>query len=132
MFTVATLAAADPLVQQVVLMEAAPRYDKKEELNRFGNQMLHQAKAESTSAHKSKVMIGVHNLECEGGLRASRYGDGRKRSVDMIHMRGTSGQVASILAGAGLATMQEAAQVGSEHNDQNAGGRRGRVQNPGE
>ena len=98
-------------------MEAVPRYDDKEELNRYGNMMLHQAKEESMSAHKSKVMIGVHNLECEGGLRASRYGDGRKGQVDMVHMRGTSGKVAytrsvaSILAGAGLTTPQEAQQV---------------------
>jgi hypothetical protein len=62
-------------------------------------------------------MIGVHNLECQGGLRASRYGDGRKEQVDMLHMRGTSGKVvynrnvASILAGAGLTTLHEAQQV---------------------
>jgi hypothetical protein len=117
MFTVAAAAAADPQVQQVVLMERVPRYDGKEELSKFAKQMLHQAKQESSSVHKSKVSIGVHNLECEGGLRASRYRDERKGQVDNIHMRGTSGQVAytrsvgSILAGAGLTTVQEAEQV---------------------
>ena len=118
MFTVATNAlASNPNLQQVVLMEAVPRYDGKKELNEYGNQMLHQAKTESTSAHKAKVMIGVHSLECEGGLRASRYGDGRRGEVDLVHMRGTSGKVAftrsvaSILAGAGLTTPQDAAMV---------------------
>ena len=63
-------------------------------------------------------MIGVHNLECEGNLRASRFGDGRKGPrPDMIHMKGPSGKaaftrsVASILASAGLTTPQEAALV---------------------
>ena len=118
MFTAATNAlASNPQCQQVILMEAAPRYDDKEELNRFGNAMLHQAKAESTNKDKDKVRIGIHNLECEGGLRASRYGDGRNGEIDMVHMRGTSGKVAftrsvaSILASAGLTTPQEAAMV---------------------
>ena len=118
MFTTATSAlASNPQLKQVVLMEAAPRYDSKELLNRYGNLMLHQAKEESTSVHKAKVTIGAHTLECEGGLRASRYGDVRKGAVDMIHLRGTSGMVAytrsvaSILASAGLTTPQEAQQV---------------------
>ena len=118
MFTTATSAlASNPQLRQVVLMEAAPRYDEKEELNRYGNLMLYQAKEESSSVHKVKVTIGVHNLECEGGLRASRYGDGRKGVVDLLHLRGTSGKVAytrsvaSILAGAGLTSHQEAEQV---------------------
>ena len=118
MFTTATSAlASNPQLRQVVLMEAAPRYDEKEELNVYGNLMLHQAKEESSSVHKVKVTIGVHTLECEGGLRASRYGDGRKGAVDLLHLRGTSGKVAytrsvaSILAGAGLTSHQEAEQV---------------------
>ena len=118
MVTAATEAlAANPQLQQVILMEAAPRYDDKQELNMFANQMIHQAKEDSSSTHKAKVTIGVHNLECEGGLRQSRYGDGRRGQVDMIHMRGTSGKVAytrsvaAILAGAGLTTSEEAAMV---------------------
>ena len=42
-------------------MEAIPRYDGKEKMNRYGNMMLHQAKMESTSIHKDKVTIGSHN-----------------------------------------------------------------------
>ena len=109
--------ASNPDCQQVLILEAVPRYDGKEELNKYGNQMLHQAKAESTDTNKDRVKIGVHNLECEGGVRESRYGDGRNGPVDMIHMRGSSGKVAytrsvaAILARAGLASSEEAQQV---------------------
>ena len=120
MFTVATSAlAANPTLQKVVLMQAVPRFDTmaKEELNKYGNLMLHHAKQESDSVHKHKIYIGFHTLDCQTkGVKASRYGDARHQP-DMIHMRGPSGQaaytrsVASILAGAGLASPQEAAMV---------------------
>lgn len=120
MFRLATSSlAANPNLQRSVLMEAVPRFDTKakQELNRYGNLMLHQAKQESNSIHKDQVYIGVHTLDCQGkGLLVSRYGD-RRHQADMIHMRGPSGQaaytrsVASILAGAGLASPQEAALV---------------------
>ena len=118
MFAAATNAlASNPDCEQVLLLEAVPRYDNKEELNRYGNKMLHQAKAESTDMNKDRVKIGVHNLECEGGVRESRYGDGRNGPVDMIHMKGPSGKVAYTrsvavaLANAGLARIEEAEQV---------------------
>ena len=117
MVTAATDAlAAHPECQKAIVMHAAPRFDGKEELNMYGNQMLHQAKIESTSVHKNRVMIGVHNLHCDGPVRAARYGDERSRQVDMIHMKGPSGMVAfsrsvaAILAKAGLATTEEAEQ----------------------
>ena len=84
---------------------------------RYGNIMLHQAKKESSSIHKDKVTVGSHNLDCDGGKRASRYGDHGKTHVDMIHLRGSSGlvaytrSVAAILARAGLARMDDAEQV---------------------
>ena len=118
MFAAATAAlAANPGCQQAILMEAIPRYDGKEKMNRYGNMMLHQAKMESTSIHKDKVTIGSHNLDCDGGKRASRYGDHGKTHVDMIHMRRSSGlvayarSVAAILARAGLASRDKAEQV---------------------
>ena len=119
MVSVATTAlASNPRLQQVVLMQAVPRYDGKYELNEYGNKELIKARDESTSVHKDRVVIGVHNLDCEGNLRASRFGDGRKGPrPDMIHMKGPSGKaaftrsVASILASAGLTTPQEAALV---------------------
>ena len=119
MVSVATTAlASNPRLQQVVLMQAPPRYDGKDELNKYGNKELLKARDESTSIHKQRVVIGVHNLDCEGNLRASRFGDGRKGPrPDMIHMKGPSGKaaftrsVACILASAGLTTPQEAALV---------------------
>ena len=119
MVSVATTAlASNPKLQRVVLMQAPPRYDGKDELNTYGNKELLKARDESTSVHKQRVVIGVHNLDCEGNLRASRFGDGRKGPrPDMIHMKGPSGKaaftrsVASILASAGLTTPQEAALV---------------------
>ena len=99
-------------------MPAAPRYDGKEDLNRYGNDMLYQARAESTSLDKNRVKIGVHKLDCEGGLRASRYGDGRSGQVDMLHLKGASGRVAftrsvaAMMAEAGLTTVEEAEQAG--------------------
>ena len=43
MFSAATNAlASNPDCQQAVILEAVPRYDGKEELNRYGNKMLHQ------------------------------------------------------------------------------------------
>ena len=119
MVTVATTAlASNQKLQQVLLMEAVPRYDGKDELNKYGNKELLKARNESTSIHKHKIVIGVHNLDCEGGIRASRFGDGRRGpQPDMIHMKGPSGKaaltrsVASILASAGLTSPQEAALV---------------------
>ena len=90
--------------------------------------MMTKALAESTSEKKNKVVIGVHNLECQGGLRLSRYGDAARDQndrdkVDMIHMRGASGKVAytrsvaAILASANLASTADAEQVArSEKN----------------
>ena len=80
--------------------------------------MLYQARAESTSKDKNRVKIGVHKLNCEGGVRASRYGDGRSGPVDMLHLKGASGRVAftrsvaAMLAEAGLTTVEEAEQAG--------------------
>ena len=123
MVTVATNAlAANPQLKHVVVMEAVPRFDGKEELNDYGNKMLHKAKQESNSSYKNMVTIGVHNLQCEGeyaeGLVASRYGDrSRGHNVDMVHMKGPSGMaaftksVARIFAGAGLCSLEEASKV---------------------
>jgi hypothetical protein len=125
MMSVATSALdSNPQLQQVILMQAAPRYDDKEELNNYGNDMLHEAKKESQSINKNKVFVGVHNLECtDAGMKASRYGDGSKGQVDMVHMRGSSGlvsytrSVAQILAAAGLTTKQEAINLARNKED---------------
>ena len=144
MVNVATAALANnPDCQKVVLMQAVPRYDNKEDLNNYGNEMMNKALAESTSDKKDKVVIGVHNLDCQGGLRLSRYGDatryqGDREKVDMVHMRGASGKVAytrsvaAILAKANLASTADAERVarsekkGSGEEEFSSQGRRGR------
>ena len=74
MVTVATNAlAANPQLKQVVVMEAVPGFDGKEELNDYGNRMLHKAKQESNSSHRNKVTIGVHNLQCEGQYAKGQF-----------------------------------------------------------
>ena len=108
--TVAALDSAltsHPHIKGVVLMERAPRYDDLHDLNRYANGLLHEAVAKSR--HGNKIFIGQHTLECEGGLRASRYGTlSSNNNYDGVHLRGTSGKmaytrsVASILQQAGL------------------------------
>ena len=76
MVNVATAALDNnPDCQKVVLMQAVPRYDNKEDLNKYGNEMMNKALAESTSVKKDKVIIGVHNLDCHGGLQQLRERD---------------------------------------------------------
>ena len=59
-------------------------------------------------ANDSRIMIGKHNLECDGAIRASRFGDSRTERLDGVHLRGNSGMisytrsVANILVAAGL------------------------------
>ena len=107
----------NPGLKMFLIPERVPRYDRWNELNNYANEELHEAvKQVKNEEVKKRIVIGRHNLECEGGLRVSRYGDPRncRRGVDNIHMRGSSGTVAftrsmaSILAGAGLCSSAEA------------------------
>ena len=113
--TAKTALINNPNIKKVIIMETVPRYDNKHKLNKFAQEKLQEA---NEQVNDDRILIGKHNLECEGGLRLSRYGDERKVNVDWIHLRGTSGlmaytrSVASILAGAGLTSAQEAVQVG--------------------
>ena len=107
-------------LQQFIIAERAPRFDKWNELNEFANEELHEdlEKVEDVEV-KKKIKIGKHKLDCkERGLYESRYGDPRVKYVDGIHMKGSSGDIAftrsmaAILAGAGLCNNEEAEQVG--------------------
>ena len=98
-----------PHLKGVVLMERAPRYDDFHELNRYANTVLHEAVAQSK--YTNKIFIGQHTLECQDGLRASRFGSPSSHQYyDGIHLRGTSGKmaytrsVASIFQQAGILT----------------------------
>ena len=96
-----------PNLKGVVLMERTPRYDNLHDLNLYANSVLHEAVA--SSRNLNKIFIGQHTLQCEGGLRASRYGaPASHHNYDGIHLRGTSGRmaytrsVASIFQQAGI------------------------------
>ena len=66
-------------------------------------------------------MIGRHKLDCDNGVRASRYGILGKRvggkNVDNLHLRGSSGKIATtrsmagIMVQAGLATLAKVEEV---------------------
>ena len=99
--------ASHPYLKGAILMERTPRYDSIHELNRYANGILYEAVAKSRNV--GKIFIGQHNLQCEGGLRASRFGTPSSHpNFDCIHLHGTSGRmaftrsVASILQQAGL------------------------------
>ena len=91
-----------------------------ERAQQLANEELYEAvKLVRNEEVRRRIVIGRHNLDCEGGLRVSRYGDPRtcRRTVDNIHLRGSSGTVAftrsmaSILAGAGFCSSAEAEDV---------------------
>ena len=110
----------NPGLKMFVISERVPRYDRWSELNSYANEELHEAvKLVRNEEVRRRIVIGRHNLDCEGGLRVARYGDPRscRRGVDNIHMRGSSGTVAftrsmaSILAGAGLCNSADAENI---------------------
>ena len=91
-----------------------------ERAQQLANEELYEAvKLVRNEEVRRRIVIGRHNLDCEGGLRVSRYGDPRtcRRTVDNIHLCGSSGTVAfnrsmaSILAGAGLCSSAEAEDI---------------------
>ena len=85
--------ASHPDLRGVVLMERAPRYDVFHGLNQYANNVLNEAVAKSRNSNK--IFIGQHTLECEGGMRASRFGTtSSHHNYDGVHLRGTSGRMA--------------------------------------
>ena len=43
---------------------------------------------------KDKLVVGIHNLDCTGGIREARYRDIRSNRYDGVHMYGPSGMKA--------------------------------------
>ena len=85
MVTVAKSAQATyPNIQRVVLIQTVDRYDNKHDLNNYVQQKLDEA---NKRANDSRIMIGKHNLECDGAIRASRFGDSRTKRADGVHLR---------------------------------------------
>ena len=46
------------------------------------------------SPDKDKIVLGLHNLECAGGIREARYRDSIGKRYDGVHMYGPSGMKA--------------------------------------
>ena len=92
--------AAQPSLKKVVIMCQTPRYDEistdplalKRVLADLFNQTLAELWLGSTL--KDKLVVGIHNLECTGGIREARYRDIRDKRYDGVHMYGPSGMKA--------------------------------------
>ena len=109
--------AANLGVKRVLLLQTTPRYDNKNELNKFAQKKLQEAKDE---AKDDRILIGKHSLACTDGLQVSRYGVPGQPRVDGVHLRGSSGMVAytrsKVLAEVGLISEQEAADMSRNKN----------------
>ena len=92
--------AAHANVKSVLIMNHAPRFDKKEidplgvksKLAIFANNHLQQLWLDSPN--KDKIFIGRHSLECSADVRAARYTDGRTGNYDGVHFYSYEGQTA--------------------------------------
>ena len=88
---------AQPGLKKVVVMTQIPRYDPKAEDPRALKQALAQLFNNTLGelwldcVVKDKIVIGIHNLECSGGIREARYRDSIRQHYDGIHMYGPSG-----------------------------------------
>ena len=106
-------------LQQLIIMQAAPRYDQWKQTNEYADDQLKEALKEIEDVTiRSKISIGHHNLECQNGMRLSRYGILDRCRADGIHLKGSSGMMAmtrsigAIMAWARLTTPEEAHDVG--------------------
>ena len=81
-------------------MTLTPRYDLKAEdplsLKPVLADIFNQTLAELwlNSQFKDKVAIGIHDLDCTGGIREARYRDIRSQRYDGVHLYGPSGKKA--------------------------------------
>ena len=91
---------AQPSLKKVVIMNLTPRYDGaavdplslKPAFAQLFNNTLSELWIDSPL--KDKVVIGIHNLECVGGIKEARYRDIRNRKYDGVHLYGPSGKKA--------------------------------------
>ena len=95
-----TAISAQPSLKKVVIMCQTPRYDERSSdplaLKRVLADLFNQTLAELwlESTFKDKLVVGIHNLECTGGIREARYRDIRDKRYDGVHMYGPSGMKA--------------------------------------
>ena len=89
-----------PSIQKIVIMNQTPRYDEaksdpmalKPALAQLYNSTLVESWIECIV--RDKIVLGVHNLDCIGGIREARYRDIKNRKYDGVHMYGPSGRKA--------------------------------------
>ena len=80
-----TAISAQPSLKKVVIMCQTPRYDERSSdplaLKRVLADLFNQTLAELwlESTFKDKLVVGIHNLECTGGIREARYRDIRDK-----------------------------------------------------
>ena len=81
-------------------MNQTPRYDERTVdpllLKPVLAQLFNNTLMESwmNSKFKAKLMIGIHNLDCSGGVKEARFRDLKNRKHDGLHMYGPSGKKA--------------------------------------
>ena len=101
MFTTAQNALkTNPLLQKVVIMEHAPRFDTtavnplsiKPLLAKFANATLSQLWF--TSPYKNRIQIGHHKLEYTNDNVEEHFLDSRKQRYDGVHMYSYAGKKA--------------------------------------
>ena len=126
LFTAAESALQNqPSLKKVVILSLTQRYDDRKTdprglkpilANVFNNAL---GELWLDSPMKDKVVIGLHNLECTGGVREARYRDVQK--YDGIHLFGPSGgkaytiSVIDILKDCGITDEKEHIKTGEEY-----------------
>ena len=114
-----------PSLKKVVILTLTPRYDERKAEPRALKPILanvfNNALGELwlDSSKKDKVVIGLHNLECVGGVHEARYRDVQK--YDGIHLLGPSGgkaytiSVLDILKNCGITDEKGYIKTGEEY-----------------
>ena len=87
-------------LKKVIILNQTPRYDepsvdplnlKPAFVQLFNNTL---SRLWMDSPWKSKLSIGLHSLECSGGIKEARYRDSKNGKFDGVHLFGPSGRKA--------------------------------------
>ena len=90
----------NPGLKKAIILKHIPRYDSKRNdphslkasLSKLYNDTLVQNWLESNL--KDRILIGNHDLDCQGAVLNSRYRNLQKNLYDGVHMYGSSGKKA--------------------------------------
>ena len=128
LFSVAVAALeSQPSLQKIVIMNQTPRFDESVTdpmaLKPALAQLFNNTLAESWLDYpkKENIVIGIHNLECSGGVKEARYRNLKYNRYDGVHLYGPSGRkaytisVLDILKTAGLCDANQQIQSGQEY-----------------